>query len=136
MGAYLDIIIEKKLYKQKGYDTFNEYMGQPEIPMELRTAQAIVAVYKNYFKGECNQPHIDDLTEIGYTKLERIIQFKEKDNFDEWIEKARTHSLSDLNAEIREAKGEPEKTYTAGGKVVNLTCPHCGKSFGYKIGGY
>ena len=135
LGAYFDLLIEKRLYKEKGYDSFNEYIGQPEIPMELRTAQAIIAVYRNYFKGECNQPHIKELIDIGYTKLERIIQYKKDSNFDEWIEKARTHSLSDLNADIREAKGEPEKVYNPKSKMITITCPYCNKTYNYNIGG-
>lgn len=135
LGAYFDLLIEKRLYKEKGYDSFNEYIGQPEIPMELRTAQAIVAVYRNYFKGECNQPRIDELVDIGYTKLERIIQYKNKENFSDWVEKARTLSLSDLNTEIREAKGDPGKVYNPKSKMVTITCPYCNKSFEHILGG-
>ena len=107
----------------------------PEIAMERRTVQAIMGVYKDFMEvDKCNQSHIE-IEDIGYAKLDRIRQFKKEENFGEWIEKARVLSLSDLNAEIREAKGEPEKVYSPKSKMITITCPYCSRTYNYKIGG-
>jgi len=129
------LVNENKLYKEKGCETFEEYIAQPELAMERRTVYAIMGVYKDFKElDECNQSHID-IEDIGYAKLDRIRQFRKEENFSEWIEKARTLSLSDLNTEIREAKGEPEKVYNHKSKMITITCPYCNKSFNHILGG-
>lgn len=134
LGAYLCLVRDKELYKQKGCESFAEYIAMPEIALEQRTVQAIMGVYKDFTElDERNQSHIP-IEDIGYAKLDRIRQFKNEENFGEWIEKARGLSLSDLNAEIREAKGEPEKAYSSGARMITITCPYCGKKYDYKIG--
>jgi hypothetical protein len=133
LGAYLSLVNDNKLYQEKGYDTFESYIAMPELSMERRTVYAIMGVYKDFKElDDCNQSHIE-IEDIGYAKLDRIRQFRKEENFTEWVEKARTLSLSDPNTEIREAKGEPEKVYNPKSRMVTLTCPHCGKSFGYTI---
>lgn len=135
LGAYLSLVNENKLYKERGYDTFEAYIAQPELAMERRTVFAIMGVWRDFFQDDkkCNQLHLESMIEIGYSKLDRIRQFKGRDDFDEWIEKARTLSLSDLNAEIREIKGEPVREYAGSSRLVTITCPYCNKTYEYKI---
>ena len=109
LGAYLSLVNDNKLYQEKGYDTFESYIAMPELSMERRTVYAIMGVYKDFKElDDCNQSHIE-IEDIGYAKLDRIRQFRKEENFTEWVEKARTLSLSDLNTEIREAKGVARK---------------------------
>ena len=134
LGAYLKEIRDRKLYIEVSFDTFEAYIAQPELAMERRTVFSIIGVYEDFVENEkCGQLHLDEITEIGYTKLERIRQFKNEADFGEWISKAKQLSLSDLNAEIREAKGEPEKVYNPKSKMITITCPYCNKSFEYTI---
>lgn len=128
LGAYLKEIRDKELYKELSCETFESYLAQPELAMDRRTAYSIIGVYTDFY--ESGQPHIEG---IGYTKLDRIRQFKNKENFPEWIEKARVLSLSDLNAEIRENKGESETTYTPKKKSYTVTCPYCKRKFQHLI---
>jgi len=133
MGGYLKLIRDGKLYLEKGCVTFEEYIAIPELALNRSTVYAIINV-----DFVCNQSHIDmeEIKKIGYTKLERIRQFKEQPDFDEWIYKAKTLSLSDLGAEIKETKGISENLSSTKSEdkiTIEITCPHCGKKFDYLV---
>ena len=101
----------------------------PELSFSRSMVFALIGVFEDFFQESTHT----DLMEIGYVKLDRIRQFKGESNFEEWIEKAKTLSLSDLNAEIREIRGEAEINYIPKDNVVeNITCPFCGKIFQYR----
>ena len=129
LGGYLKLVKDEKLYKEKGCITFEEYIAMPELAFDRSTVYAIIGVYEDFFMS--NQSDVD-LLEIGYSKLNRIRQFKGKEDFEEWIYKAKNLSLSDLGNEIREAKGKPAIENNS--KVYEITCPHCGKKFEYYVG--
>lgn len=126
LGGYLKLIRDEKLFKERGCITFEEYLGQPELAFDRSTVYAIIGVYEDFF--ESNQSDTEQLMEIGYSKLNRIRQFKDQDDFEEWIYKAKTLSLSDLGAEIKEVKNEKtEKTPER--KTQDVVCPKCGYKF-------
>ena len=104
MGGMLKLVRDNKLYLEKGCVTFEEYIAIPELALNRSTVYAIINVFEVFFE-KSNQSDIEGLTEIGYSKLNRISQFKDQPDFDEWIYKAKTLSLSDLGAEIKETKG-------------------------------
>lgn len=130
LGGLLKEIRDQRIYESLGYDTFESYIAQPELAFDRSTVYAIIGVYEDFVLSV--QSDIDKLAKIGYAKLNRVRQFKNQDNFEEWIKKAEVLSLSDLSAEIREAKG-----ITEGGskipepKTVNVTCPYCGRKFDF-----
>jgi hypothetical protein len=131
MGAYLKVIRDNKLFKEKGCETFEEYLAIPELSLNRSTVYAIINVYEIFIEGKSEksgQPDIDEIAEIGYTKLSRISQFKDSEDFEEWIYKAKTLSLSDLGAEIRETKN-PQKTEIKKSVIMEVTCPKCGFKF-------
>jgi len=135
LGAYLKEIKEKRLYIDLSYNTFEEYIAQPDLSLNRRVVYSIIGVYEDFV---CNQSHIDmeEIKKIGYTKLERIRQFKEQPDFDEWIYKAKTLSLSDLGAEIKETKGVSENLSSTKSEdkiTMEITCPFCGKKFDYLV---
>ena len=135
LGAYLKEIKDKELYKVLEYKTFEEYIAQPDLSLNRRVVYSIIGVYEDFV---CNQSHIDmeEIKKIGYTKLERIRQFKDQDNFEEWIYKAKTLSLSDLGAEIKETKGVSENLSSTKSEdkiTMEITCPHCGRKFDYLV---
>ena len=131
MGGMLKLVRDNKLYLEKGCVTFEEYIAIPELALNRSTVYAIINVFEVFFE-KSNQS--DDLIEIGYSKLNRISQFKNKPDFDEWIYKAKTLSLSDLGLEIKEAKGISENlssTKSEDKMTMEITCPFCGKKFDY-----
>ncbi len=128
LGGILKEIRDKKLYINLSYDTFEGYLAQPELALNRSTVYAIINVYETFIEGKSGQPDITEIAEIGYTKLSRISQFKSDPDFNEWIYKAKTLSLSDLGAEIREAKN-PEKTEPKKSVIMEVTCPKCGFKF-------
>jgi len=133
MGGYLKLIRDGKLYLEKGCVTFEEYIAIPELALNRSTVYAIINVFEVFFE-KSNQSDIEELTEIGYSKLNRISQFKDQPDFDEWIYKAKTLSLSDLGAEIKETKGISENlssTKSEDKMTMEITCPFCGKKFDY-----
>ena len=127
LGGYLKLIRDEKLFKEKGCLTFEEYIGQPELSLNRSTTYAIINVFEVFFE-KSNQSDIEELTEIGYSKLNRISQFKEQPDFEEWIYKAKTLSLSDLGAEIKEVKNEKTESKPAR-KIIEVVCPKCGHKF-------
>jgi len=135
LGAYLKLVNDKKLYKEKGYDTFNEYIAMPELSFQRSTAYAIIGVYEDFIESKLSETL--DIRGISYYKLDRIRQFKSEsiEVMQEWVGKAKALSLSDLNAEIREVKGEPEITRDniPEKKVYPVVCPKCGKKFEFII---
>lgn len=123
IGAMLKLVRDEKLYLECGCVTFEEYIAQPELSLSRGTVYAIINVLETFFVS--GQPD-KDLIEIGYTKLNRISQFKNDEDFDEWVYKAKTLSLSDLGEEIREVKGTEARPK----QPTEVTCPKCGYKFG------
>ena len=133
MGGMLKLVRDNKLYLEKGCVTFEEYIAIPELALNRSTVYAIINVFEVFFE-KSNQS--DDLIEIGYSKLNRISQFKNQPDFEEWIYKAKTLSLSDLGLEIKETKGISENLSSTKSEdkiTIEITCPHCGKKFDYLV---
>jgi|LSQX01.1.fsa_nt_gb redox-regulated HSP33 family molecular chaperone len=122
LGAMLKIVRDQELYKEKSCETFEEYIAQPELSLARSTVYAIINVYETFFE----KSEQSDLIEIGYSKLNRIAQFKGNEDFEEWIYKAKTLSLSDLGKEIKEVKGETVS------EAIEIKCPYCGREFVYQ----
>ena len=101
LGGYLKLVNDNALYKEKGCQTFNEYIAMPELSFQRSTAYAIMGVYEDYIESGFSES--SEIEGISYYKLDRIRQFKDKpkEEFKEWVSKARELSLSDLNAEIK-----------------------------------
>lgn len=128
LGGYLKLIRDEKLFKERGCLTFEEYIGQPELAFDRSTVYAIIGVYEDFFESNQSDEKAEELMEIGYSKLNRIRQFKDQDNFEEWVYKAKTLSLSDLGAEIKEVKNEKTESKPAR-KTKEVVCPKCGYKF-------
>lgn len=127
LGGLLKEIRDKRIYENLGHDTFEGYIAQPELAFDRSTVYAIIGVYEDFVMS--NQSDIDKLVKIGYAKLNRVRQFKDQDNFEEWIKKAEVLSLSDLSAEIKEVKGIATVSEVSEPETVEIVCPFCGKKF-------
>jgi len=142
LGAYLKQVHDFELYRRMGLscETFDEYIAQPELTFQRSTAYSLIGVYEDFFE-ESIHLDVENIEEIDYTKLDKIRRFKNlpKEEFELWIEKARTLSLSDLNEEIKEARGDvvddgkrfelPRETET----YKEVVCPACGAKFNVRI---
>ena len=128
LGGYLKLIRDEKLFKEKGCITFEEYIAMPELAFDRSTVYAIIGVYEDFFVSNQSDEKAEELMEIGYSKLNRIRQFKDQEDFEEWVYKAKTLSLSDLGAEIKEVKNEKTESKPAR-KTKEVVCPKCGYKF-------
>ena len=137
LGAYLKQVRDFELYREMGCESFEEYIAQPELSFKRSTVYSLIGVFEDFFEKESNHLDVEKIEEIDYTKLEKIRRFKylPKEEFEEWIEKARTLSLSDLNEEVKiatggtaiEERGMLPQEKAAQCKTV--VCPSCGKEF-------
>jgi hypothetical protein len=102
LGHLLNEIKEKEIYLER-YQTFEEFLGSPEVSISRSTAYKAMAVSRFVLENKIRNEEIE---EIDPDKVYRIIRVSEKDkNVGEWLEKAKTLSRSDLALEVREALG-------------------------------
>lgn len=104
IGEILFYVKTNELYKDD-YPTFNSFIAIPELSFSRTTAYKAMKLYEIFVEKFALQEEISD---IDPDKLYKISGFVDNDNIEEWVEKARALSRSDLNAEINEFKGKPE----------------------------
>lgn len=117
LGGYLKLVNKEKLYLDLDYKTFDEYIAQPELAFERSTAYSIMGVYEDFIESGLSE--VLDIAGIPYYKLDRIRQFKglPQEELEEWVNKARELSLSDLNDEINLSNGnDAEPDYNSATK--------------------
>ncbi len=130
IGKKLKKMRDEKLYTELGYETFESYIAQPSLGFHRRSVYAFIGIIEDYVESEIFNPL--NIAEIDWSKLDRVRQFKETKEFPEWVEKARTLSLSDLNQEVKEAKANGNKIVPLSAVVNNDSyekrkCKYCGE---------
>ena len=107
IGGILAEIQDGRFYEER-CETFEQYLGEPEISMHRSTAFKAIKVYKTF---GCLLSRMPDLCSIDSDKLYLITgKIKEQpDKAREWIEIARTLSRSDLRDRVREHSGKVPK---------------------------
>lgn len=106
---------DNKYYKTLGYDTWEAYLGTPEISMSRFWAFKLVKVYEIWVdKFGVNPAKLD----IDMEKLFLTSTMATQENYEEVLEQARILSRSDVQ-QLKSGK-EYEPRY----KIV--ICPHCG----------
>jgi hypothetical protein len=103
IGGLLNEIKANELYKEQ-FETFEEFLGSPEVSMGRATAFKAMAI--NAFLVE-QKIKAEDVADIDPDKIYRVIRAAKKQGLGEWLEKARALSRSDLANEVREAVGLP-----------------------------
>ena len=107
---------DNQYYKILGYDSWEEFLAIPELSMSRSFAYKIMQVYRiwiqKFFVSQENLMNIDN------EKLFLASTQATKDNYEEWLERARTLSRSDIRGLI---KGE-DYSY-------KVTCPRCHYEF-------
>lgn len=117
IGKYLKVMRDDEAYKQLGYETFEIYLGIPELAFNRSTAYNLIVVYETFVLDLKYEP--EQLAEADYSKLARILPTVKVQpvGHEEWFGKALTLSRSDLEKELKEAKGEKVED--------DLHCYHC-----------
>jgi len=131
MGQRLKEIKEKELFHflgDGGYDTFESYLGSPELQFDRRKAYYLIQIYSTF----CENLNIkqEDISGIYWTTLRQILPIVNKENHQEWIEKARTLSRTDLDLEIREFKtgiSSSECKHEEWEEITYWRCKNCGE---------
>jgi hypothetical protein len=103
------------LFKLLHCDSFDEFLGMPEIGFSRSKAYSLIQIWELYK----DKMGIDDhtLLDVGNSKLLMIAPLVEKDK--EWLSKAKALSKSDLRLEIngvsgRESISPPSKSPVSG----------------------
>jgi hypothetical protein len=124
MGQMLYEIQEKELFKTLGYDTFEQYLADPELSFGRATAYKLKKIYKQWVLDYGY--NIDELEKIGQERLLEAGKVATPENQKEWLIKATSLSMSDLVLEVRETAGNDGHTdFVPAPRLIR--CAVCGK---------
>jgi len=138
-AQYLIEMRDSKLYQQLDYESFNDYLGDPDV-IPRSTAYSFIRLYEKYVLQLGWQP--EEIERIGHKRLQLIGPVVDRDP-EGWKNNAQHLSTSDLINEVREARGlqpmkreEPDKLTSFQNKkelgssypeiALSLPCPICG----------
>ena len=114
-----------EMYKALDYDTFESYLASKKL--NYKTVLAYLNIY-NVFVNEYKYS-LEDLVDAPMSNLQMIlpaVRGKDKKEVEEWLQKARTLSRSDLNIERKEEQAnenfKDKKPYP-----IIFRCDVCGK---------
>ena len=102
LGRLLKENRDSSLYKFLGHDTFEEYLGAPELGFKRSTAYNLIKLIELY-SVKLGVPD-NRLVAVGTTKLGKIAGVVESD-VDGWLDKAEHLSKSSLDDEIGRGPG-------------------------------
>lgn len=130
LGEWLKEIRDDRLHEVLGSETFLGYLGG--LHFSQASGYNAIRIYERY--SEQFQLSAKIITEIPQRRLIDMLPVITKKNKDEWLEKAKVLSSSDLKIEIDEASGKkprqirPRKCGYCGGWIIseNKLC-HCDK---------
>lgn len=118
LGKNLYYLKINKFFKVLDYNTFNSYLSSPEVSLSLSTAYALMDIYDTFLvKLKIAQSR---LLSLGRGKLEKLLPIIDKNNADNWLNKAENLSITDLILELKEEKKEPifEYKYTKNSRLA------------------
>lgn len=118
LASLLVLSHKNKYYKTLGYNTWESYLGTPELSMSRFFAFKLMRVYEIWVEKFGINP---SLLDIDIEKLYLSSLMANQDNYEEVLEQARVLSRSDVQR-LRSGK-EYEPRY----KMV--TCPKCNHEF-------
>ena len=126
LGSLFNEVRENQLYVLQGYDTFEEWLGEPDIDVSYQVALRFISIYETYILKFNMRPEL--LAGIEYTKLEMLSAMSDrpKEVIEDWLERAKVLKRSDLRKEIKGELGEEIKE-----SVTLLKCPKCGNEGQY-----
>ena len=125
LGKLLSEIKEKKLYKQMGeggFDSWHQFLANPEIDLSPNIAEVYITVYKFYLL-KLNMPREEVMT-IPLVRLNTMkakLEHADEAERGEMIEKAKSLSYGDFMKEMVYHKVATEP------KILLSHCEKCGK---------
>lgn len=122
MAEYLHICKEEGLYYELGYETFEQWLGVPEISLSRSHAYALTGAYEELVI-ERGIP-VDRLITIEITKLTEILPAVKRGDVDVFdaLSDAEVLSRSDLREKFHH-----EKTGKLDAETARPICPACGQ---------
>lgn len=124
LAKMLKLCRDEKYWEVEQYDSFEAYCAMPEIDIARSTAFKLITSYEIWVLKYGHK--IEDL-DVGKEKLYLAAKEAKDDpeNQEEWLERARTLSRSDLRA------------FTSGSykQYKTVQCPNCSFRFEIKKGG-
>lgn len=131
IGANLRLVQKEAIYGQLGYDTFNQWLAQPEFSLSRSTAYALIRVFEVFVEQLQVDPQ--KLAHLDYSKLYTISQVVTRENVDDFLVKVGTLSRSDLQKEVQLLTGRAGKPLSqaeddlATLDIIREACPvNCG----------
>ena len=104
LGSLLKECRDESLFKFLGHDSFESYLGTPELKFKRSTAYKLIGTVELYLDKLSVDP--ERLIRIGTTNLDKIKKVVEQD-VDGWLDKAEHLSVSSLSSELGQGPGEP-----------------------------
>jgi hypothetical protein len=103
LAEILKKIRDSELYIPLGYDTFVEYVQNPEVGLNVRTAYYYIEIYETYIEKLKYTP--EQLSEYSYDKLRRLIPIVNgRSDTQEVMEKALSLRWSDFSKQYKDDK--------------------------------
>jgi len=109
LAEVLFAIHDQTIFQRWGYNNFDQYVST-EVKMTERTAQYLVSMYGWFvhdmgpkLSEEDRKEMIDGVRELGWTKARSLIGVTTPENVQEWIEKAKKLSSTELQNAVKKA---------------------------------
>jgi hypothetical protein len=111
IGELLYEVFYAGYWKGWEYESFKQYV-MDELGFHERKAQYLINIYKNLVVKAQVEP--EKLEGVGWSKAKEIATVVDKDNADEWVERAKESTVTELVSDVREAKAERGESNTGG----------------------
>lgn len=136
IGRNLYLISKHKLYEKMGHASFDGWRAQPDLNLARSTTYGLMKVFETFVERLRVDP--DKLAGLDWTKLYAVARFVDPSNVDEFIEKVRTLSRTDLQSEISNlaaiAQGKTPAQAAAQQAVIDVVREACPIGCGAKCG--
>jgi len=105
LAQLLKTVRDHALYKTLGYETFNEYIGSPEVSISRAWAYKLISSYETWVLGAGFRPEALQDVDVEKLALVRPLVQKDPGSAHEWLARARELSRSDLRRVVQESLG-------------------------------
>lgn len=106
MGEHLSKVLEERLFIDFGFSKFAEYVDK-EVDFKQRKALYLVGIFRKFvqeigLKGE-------DFSDIDWSKMAQICRVANRENYQEWLDKARKLGIKELTTQVRIELGDEDE---------------------------
>lgn len=124
-GGLLKESLDNAYWKVLGYDSWESFLGSPDISMKIKWAYDLIRVYRVFVEKLGMEQR--ELLGIDISKLILVAPVAESDP--EWVDKARHLSKSDLKLELGRGPGQKNKVLSplSPPNPAPACCCICGK---------